>query len=186
MFNSWVWVSPKNYVLSVHYDIVRFPVDCVSVVYRVTISFYAYVNNHITTQTKLFQSHISHRLTTRFIFFKVDVIGSTDVLISNISCCLTLTTSLCQEVENFHLALSRMADDIIVLKTQVLTLEAENSQLCFALSEHQDLKTDLLDDSDINSMTQAEVSTHIGLLLLQSLSYSQSAVCLLSYIRIEN
>ncbi|XP_074532988.1 coiled-coil domain-containing protein 33 [Halichoeres trimaculatus] len=77
-----------------------------------------------------------------------------------------------KEVENFRLALSRMAEDIIVLETQVVTLEAENSQLCTDLSAYQDLRTDLLNDSDVNSMTQAEIFTHIASLKFKLISES--------------
>ncbi|CAJ1056636.1 coiled-coil domain-containing protein 33 isoform X5 [Xyrichtys novacula] len=69
-----------------------------------------------------------------------------------------------KEVENYRSAMSKMAEDIIVLRTQVVTLEAVNNQLRNDLSLHQDLKKDLLDDSDIDSMTKAEISKHIAAL----------------------
>lgn len=58
--------------------------------------------------------------------------------------------------------MSKMAEDIIMLRTQVVTLEAQNSQLRIDLSLHQDLGRDLLDDTDIDVMTRAEISDRIG------------------------
>lgn len=58
--------------------------------------------------------------------------------------------------------MSKMAEDIIMLRTQVVTLEAQNSQLRIDLSLHQDLGRDLLDDTDIDVMTKAEISDRIG------------------------
>lgn len=58
--------------------------------------------------------------------------------------------------------MSRMAEDIIALRTQVVTLEAENSQLRINLSLHQDLGRDLLHDTDIDVMTKAEIADRIG------------------------
>lgn len=73
-----------------------------------------------------------------------------------------LATSLYQEVENYRSAMSKMAEDIIALRTQVVTLEAENSQLRTDLSLHQDLCQNLLDDTDIDVMTKAEIADRIG------------------------
>lgn len=70
--------------------------------------------------------------------------------------------SLHQEVENYRSAMSKMAEDIIALRTQVVTLEAENSQLRTDLSLQQDLGRDLLDDTDIDVMTKAEIADRIG------------------------
>lgn len=58
--------------------------------------------------------------------------------------------------------MSRMAEDIITLRTQVVTLEVENSQLRSDLSLHQDLGRHLLDDIDIDVMTKAEIADRIG------------------------
>lgn len=55
-----------------------------------------------------------------------------------------------------------MAEDIIALRTQVVTLEEENSQLRSKLSLHQDLGCHLLDDTDIDVMTKAEIADRIG------------------------
>lgn len=59
--------------------------------------------------------------------------------------------------------MSKMAEDIIALRTQVVTLEGENSQLRINMSLHQDLGRDLLDDTDIDVMTKAEIADRIGL-----------------------
>lgn len=56
----------------------------------------------------------------------------------------------------------KMAEDIIALRTQVVTLEAENSQLRIDLSLHRDLGRDLLDDTDIDVMTKAEIADRVG------------------------
>lgn len=58
--------------------------------------------------------------------------------------------------------MSKMAEDIIALRTQVVTLEAENSQLRTDLSLHRDLGRDLLDDTDIDVMTKAEIADRVG------------------------
>uniref|UniRef100_A0A3Q4HX25 Coiled-coil domain-containing protein 33-like n=1 Tax=Neolamprologus brichardi TaxID=32507 RepID=A0A3Q4HX25_NEOBR len=69
-----------------------------------------------------------------------------------------------QEIENYRSAMSRMAEDIITLRTQVLSLEAENSQLRSDLSLQQDLGRDLLADTDIDVMTKAEIADRIATL----------------------
>lgn len=66
-------------------------------------------------------------------------------------------------MENYRSAMSKMAEDIIALRTQVVTLEGENSQLRINMSLHQDLGRDLLDDTDIDVMTKAEIADRIGL-----------------------
>lgn len=71
-------------------------------------------------------------------------------------------SSLNQEVDNYRSAMSKMAEDIITLRTQVVSLEAENSQLRSDLSLHQDLGRDLLKDTDIDVMTKAEIADRIG------------------------
>ncbi|XP_032380521.1 coiled-coil domain-containing protein 33 [Etheostoma spectabile] len=72
-----------------------------------------------------------------------------------------------KEVENYRSAMSKMAEDIIVLRTQVVTLESENSQLRTNLSLQQDLGRDLLDDTDIDVMTKAEISDRVVSLKLK-------------------
>ncbi|XP_026031645.1 coiled-coil domain-containing protein 33 [Astatotilapia calliptera] len=69
-----------------------------------------------------------------------------------------------KEIENYRSAMSRMAEDIITLRTQVLSLEAENSQLRSDLSLQQDLGRDLLADTDIDVMTKAEIADRIATL----------------------
>ncbi len=58
--------------------------------------------------------------------------------------------------------MSKMAEDIIVLRTRVVTLEAENSRLRTDLSLQQDLGRGLLDDTDIDVMTKAEIADRIS------------------------
>ncbi|KAF1386750.1 hypothetical protein PFLUV_G00098120 [Perca fluviatilis] len=72
-----------------------------------------------------------------------------------------------KEVENYRSAMSKMAEDIIVLRTQVVTLDSENSQLRTDLSLQQDLGRDLLDDTDIDVMTKAEIADRITSLKLK-------------------
>ncbi|XP_070686603.1 coiled-coil domain-containing protein 33 [Pempheris klunzingeri] len=84
-------------------------------------------------------------------------------------------TNLRQEVDNYRAAMSRMAEDIIALRTQVLTLEAENSQLRIDLSLHQDLGRNLLDDTDIDVMTKAEISDRIASLKFKLASETSKA-----------
>lgn len=73
-----------------------------------------------------------------------------------------LSTFLHQDVKNYHAALNKMAEDIIALRKQVMTLEAENRQLCTDLSLHQDRGQNLVGDRDINDMTKTEVAGLIG------------------------
>lgn len=65
-------------------------------------------------------------------------------------------------MENYRLALSKMAEDIIALRTQVVMLEAENSQLRINLSLHRDQGLDQPDNMDIDSMTKTEIARLIG------------------------
>ncbi|XP_030281061.1 coiled-coil domain-containing protein 33 isoform X2 [Sparus aurata] len=81
-----------------------------------------------------------------------------------------------KEVENYRSALSRMAEDIIALRRQVMTLEAENSQLRINLSLHQDLGRDLLHDTDIDVMTKAEIADRIASLKFKLASETSKAV----------
>lgn len=78
-------------------------------------------------------------------------------------CYISVRISLHQEMERYHSALSKMAEDIIALRTQVVTLEAEKSRLCIDLSLHQDLGRHLLDNTDIDIMTKAELADSIGI-----------------------
>uniref|UniRef100_UPI0037E72115 coiled-coil domain-containing protein 33 n=1 Tax=Semicossyphus pulcher TaxID=241346 RepID=UPI0037E72115 len=80
-----------------------------------------------------------------------------------------------KEVENYRSAMSKMAEDIIVLRTQVVTLETENSQLRTDLSLHRDLGRDLLNDADIEAMTKADVSKCIASLKFKVASETSKA-----------
>lgn len=73
-----------------------------------------------------------------------------------------LSTFLHQDVENYYAALNKMAEDIIALRKQVMTLEAENRQLRTDLSLHQDRGENLVGDRVINETTKAEVAGLIG------------------------
>ena len=65
-------------------------------------------------------------------------------------------------MESYRSALDKMAEDMVGLRTLVVTLEAENSRLLGDLSLHQDLGQQLLDDADIDVMTKAEIADRIG------------------------
>ncbi|XP_042267000.1 coiled-coil domain-containing protein 33 [Thunnus thynnus] len=80
-----------------------------------------------------------------------------------------------KEIENYRSAMSKMAEDIIALRTQVVMLEAENSQLHSDLSLHQDLGRNLLDDTDIDVMTKAEVADRIASLKFKLASETSKA-----------
>ncbi|XP_054475448.1 coiled-coil domain-containing protein 33 [Anoplopoma fimbria] len=80
-----------------------------------------------------------------------------------------------KEMENYRSAMSRMAEEIIALRTQVVTLEAENSQLRTDLSLQQDLGRDLLDDTDIDVMTKAEIADRIASLKFKLASATSKA-----------
>uniref|UniRef100_A0A3B4Z8A6 Coiled-coil domain containing 33 n=1 Tax=Seriola lalandi dorsalis TaxID=1841481 RepID=A0A3B4Z8A6_SERLL len=84
-------------------------------------------------------------------------------------------TLLHQEMENYRSAMNKMAEDIIVLRTQLVTVEAENSRLRSDLSLHQHLGRDLLDDTDIDVMTKAEISDHIASLKFKLASETSKA-----------
>ncbi|XP_044048475.1 coiled-coil domain-containing protein 33 isoform X2 [Siniperca chuatsi] len=81
-----------------------------------------------------------------------------------------------KEVQNYRSAMSKMAEDIIALRIQVVTLEAENSQLRIDLSLHQDLGRDLLGDTDIDVMTKAEITDRIASLKFKLASETSKAV----------
>lgn len=55
-----------------------------------------------------------------------------------------------------------MAEDILALRTQVASLEEQNSQLRSELSMNHELGRTLLDDTDIDVMTKAEITDRIG------------------------
>ncbi|KAI7811803.1 coiled-coil domain-containing protein 33 [Triplophysa rosa] len=80
-----------------------------------------------------------------------------------------------KELENYRTAMHRMADDIIVLRSQVSSLESENSQLRRDLSLHQDLGRTLLDDTDVDVMTRAEIADRIASLKFKLTSESSLA-----------
>ncbi|XP_068459534.1 coiled-coil domain-containing protein 33 [Clinocottus analis] len=67
-----------------------------------------------------------------------------------------------KEMENYRSAMSKMAEDIIALRTRVVALEAENSQLHTDLSVQRDRGRDLLGDTDIDVMTKAEIADRIA------------------------
>ncbi|XP_051898693.1 coiled-coil domain-containing protein 33 [Pristis pectinata] len=69
-----------------------------------------------------------------------------------------------QEVENYRAAMQKMAADIIKLRKDMAQLEAENSKLRSELSLQQNLGQTLLDDTDIDVMTKAEIVDRIVLL----------------------
>lgn len=73
-----------------------------------------------------------------------------------------LFTFLHQDVKNYHAALNKMAEDIIALRKQVVTLVAENRQLRTDLSLHQDPGQNLVGGRVINDMTKIEVSGLVG------------------------
>ncbi|XP_059190757.1 coiled-coil domain-containing protein 33 [Centropristis striata] len=86
-----------------------------------------------------------------------------------------ITNLQTKEVENYRSAMSKMAEDIILLRTQLVTLEAENSQLRSDLSLQQDLGRDLLDDTDIDVMTKAEIADRIASLKFKLASETSKA-----------
>ena len=63
----------------------------------------------------------------------------------------------------------KMAEDIITMRSQVVSLESDNSQLRSDLTLHQDLGRNLLDDTDIDVMTKAEIADRIGICDVRSL-----------------
>ncbi|XP_056242206.1 coiled-coil domain-containing protein 33 isoform X1 [Seriola aureovittata] len=86
-----------------------------------------------------------------------------------------ITNLQTKEMENYRSAMNKMAEDIIVLRTQLVTVEAENSRLRSDLSLHQHLGRDLLDDTDIDVMTKAEISDHIASLKFKLASETSKA-----------
>ena len=65
-------------------------------------------------------------------------------------------------MENYRTAMCKMAEDIIALRTQLGALEAENSHLRSDLSQHQEVGRTLLQDTDVDVMTKAEIADRIG------------------------
>ncbi|XP_052369651.1 coiled-coil domain-containing protein 33 isoform X13 [Oncorhynchus keta] len=80
-----------------------------------------------------------------------------------------------KEVENYRTAMRKMAEDIIALRTQVVTLGTDNSQLRSDLTLHQDLGRHLLDDTDVDVMTKAEIADRIASLKFKLASESSKA-----------
>ncbi|KAM9528416.1 coiled-coil domain-containing protein 33, partial [Salvelinus alpinus] len=80
-----------------------------------------------------------------------------------------------KEVENYRTAMRKMADDIIALRTQLVTLGTDNSQLRSDLTLHQDLGRHLLDDIDVGVMTKAEIADRIASLKFKLASESSKA-----------
>ncbi|XP_058850981.1 coiled-coil domain-containing protein 33 isoform X1 [Acipenser ruthenus] len=66
-----------------------------------------------------------------------------------------------RELENYRTAMRKMAEDIIALRRHVGNLESDNSKLRSELTLHQDLGKTLLDDTDIDVMTKAEITDRI-------------------------
>ncbi|XP_067090005.1 coiled-coil domain-containing protein 33 [Osmerus mordax] len=80
-----------------------------------------------------------------------------------------------KEVENYRTAMRKMAEDIITMRSQVVSLESDNSQLRSDLTLHQDLGRDLLDDTDIDVMTKAEIADRIASLKFKLASETSKA-----------
>ncbi|XP_025039404.2 coiled-coil domain-containing protein 33 isoform X1 [Pelodiscus sinensis] len=62
-----------------------------------------------------------------------------------------------QELDNYRLAMRKMADDILSLRRRVASLEAENSTLRRNLSMHEEVGRTLLNDVDVDVMTKVEI-----------------------------
>ncbi|GAA6093166.1 coiled-coil domain-containing protein 33 isoform X2 [Tachysurus ichikawai] len=71
--------------------------------------------------------------------------------------------------------MSKMAEDILSLRSQVASLEEQNSQLRSELSMNQELGRTLLDDTDIDVMTKAEIVDRIISLKCKLASESSKA-----------
>ncbi|XP_016308003.1 coiled-coil domain-containing protein 33-like [Sinocyclocheilus anshuiensis] len=78
-----------------------------------------------------------------------------------------------KELENYRMVMHKMADDIVALRSQVSTLESENSQLRRDLSLNQDLT--LLDDTDTDVMTKTKIADWIASLKFKLSSESSKA-----------
>ncbi|KAM9495162.1 coiled-coil domain-containing protein 33 [Clarias gariepinus] len=66
-----------------------------------------------------------------------------------------------KELEKYRSAMCKMAEDILALRSQVASLEEQNSHLRSELSMNQDLGHTLLNDTDIDVMTKAEIADRI-------------------------
>ncbi|KAL7858241.1 hypothetical protein AOLI_G00183430 [Acnodon oligacanthus] len=86
-----------------------------------------------------------------------------------------ITEHQTKEVENYRTAMCKMAEDILALRSQLASLEAENSQLRTEVSLHQDLGRTLLDDTDIDVMTKTEITDRIISLKVKLASESSKA-----------
>ncbi|XP_041966175.1 coiled-coil domain-containing protein 33 isoform X3 [Alosa sapidissima] len=80
-----------------------------------------------------------------------------------------------KELENYRTAMCKMAEDIIALRTQQAALEAENSHLRSALSLHQEVGHTLLQDTDVDVMTKAEITDRIASLKVKLASETSKA-----------
>ncbi|XP_063053912.1 coiled-coil domain-containing protein 33 [Engraulis encrasicolus] len=80
-----------------------------------------------------------------------------------------------KEVENYRVAMCKMAEDIIALRGQLGALEAENSRLRSDLSLHQEVGRTLLMDTDVDVMTKAEIEDRIASLKVKLASESSKA-----------
>eukprot|EP00063_Salmo_salar_P051109 XP_014025944.1 PREDICTED: coiled-coil domain-containing protein 33 [Salmo salar] len=80
-----------------------------------------------------------------------------------------------KEVETYRTAMSKMAEDIIALRTQVVTLGTDNSQLRSDLTLHQGVGRHLLDAVDVDVMTKAEIADRIASLEFKLASESSKA-----------
>ncbi|XP_053259575.1 coiled-coil domain-containing protein 33 isoform X3 [Podarcis raffonei] len=65
------------------------------------------------------------------------------------------------EMDNYHAAMQRMADDILSLRQHVTNLESENSALRRSLAIHEDVGRVLFHDIDPDVMTKAEIIDRI-------------------------
>lgn len=65
-------------------------------------------------------------------------------------------------MDNYRLAMNKMAEDLIALRTKVLMLQAENSQLRTDQSVHHELRPNQTDDTNVSVMTEAEMAELIG------------------------
>ncbi|XP_060759368.1 uncharacterized protein ccdc33 [Neoarius graeffei] len=86
-----------------------------------------------------------------------------------------ITEHQTKELENYRSAMCKMAEDILALRSQVASLEEQNSQLRNELSMSQDLGRTLLDDTDIDVMTQTEIAERIVSLKCKLASESSKA-----------
>ncbi|XP_030621172.1 coiled-coil domain-containing protein 33 [Chanos chanos] len=80
-----------------------------------------------------------------------------------------------KELENYRTAMCKMAEDIIALRTQVSSLESENSHLRSDLSLQHDLGRSLLDETDLDVMTKTEIADTIKSLKLKLATESSKA-----------